>query len=186
MICAPPKTQISRGIRPVWSEPSLCPQWVAKGSVLLQANSEDWSDWVDAQVDLSLCWAHMPLCWVCREAAQLCHHCSQVGFNGHTDFLWECHLVLACGFSWRSTFIPPAKLAWLKMSEIILTGCKTKKKKKKKKKMEWQIFYIIQSNLSIKTTQVRMENWSLFTCHRWSLIRTRQNLGWGCCSVKPV
>ena len=35
------KTQISLGIRPVWSESLLCAQWVAKGSVLLQADSED-------------------------------------------------------------------------------------------------------------------------------------------------
>ena len=35
------KTQISLGIRPVWSESFLCAQWVAKGSMLLQADSED-------------------------------------------------------------------------------------------------------------------------------------------------
>ena len=35
------KTQISMGIRPFWSESLLCAQWVAKGSVLLQADSED-------------------------------------------------------------------------------------------------------------------------------------------------
>ena len=35
------KTQISLGIRPVWSESLLCAQWVAKGSMLLQADSED-------------------------------------------------------------------------------------------------------------------------------------------------
>ena len=35
------KTQISLCIRPVWSESLLCAQWVAKGSVLLQADSED-------------------------------------------------------------------------------------------------------------------------------------------------
>ena len=34
-------TQISLGIRPVWSESLLCAQWVAKGSVLLQADSKD-------------------------------------------------------------------------------------------------------------------------------------------------
>ena len=28
-----------------------------------------WSDWADAQADLSLCWAHMPFCWFCHEAA---------------------------------------------------------------------------------------------------------------------
>ena len=33
------------------------------------AHSEDWSDWVDAQADLSLRWAHMR--WFCLEAAHL-------------------------------------------------------------------------------------------------------------------
>ena len=36
------------------------------------AVSEDWSDWADARADLSLRWAHMPLCLFCHEAAQLC------------------------------------------------------------------------------------------------------------------
>ena len=30
-----------------------------------------WSDWADAQPNLSLRWAHMPLCWFCHEAAQI-------------------------------------------------------------------------------------------------------------------
>ena len=29
-----------------------------------------WSDWADAQADLSLRRAHMPFCWFCHEAAQ--------------------------------------------------------------------------------------------------------------------
>ena len=37
----PAKTQISLGIRPVWSEFSLCTQWVAKDPSFLQADSED-------------------------------------------------------------------------------------------------------------------------------------------------
>ena len=32
-----------------------------------------WSDWADAQADLSLRWAHMLLCWFCHEAAQFWH-----------------------------------------------------------------------------------------------------------------
>ena len=54
----PAKTQISLGIRPVCSEPSLCIQWVAKNPTFLHVDSEDWSDWADAQADLSLRWAH--------------------------------------------------------------------------------------------------------------------------------
>ena len=37
----PAKTQISLGIRPVWSESSLCAHWVAKDPSFLYADSED-------------------------------------------------------------------------------------------------------------------------------------------------
>ena len=37
----PAKTQISLGIRPVWSESSLCTQWVAKDPSFLHGDSED-------------------------------------------------------------------------------------------------------------------------------------------------
>ena len=37
----PAKTQISLGIRPVWSESSLCAQWVAKDLSFLHAVCED-------------------------------------------------------------------------------------------------------------------------------------------------
>ena len=39
-------------IRPVWSESSLCAEWVAKDPSFLHADSED------AQADRSLRWAH--------------------------------------------------------------------------------------------------------------------------------
>ena len=53
----PAKTQISLGIPPVWSESSLCAQWVAKDPRFLHADSKDsWADWADAQADLSLRW----------------------------------------------------------------------------------------------------------------------------------
>ena len=41
MSVRPAKTQISLGIRPVWSESSLCTQWVAKDPSFLHADSED-------------------------------------------------------------------------------------------------------------------------------------------------
>ena len=51
----PVKTQISLGI---WSEPSLS-AWRKLGSLATNwVHSEDWSDWADAQADLSLHWAH--------------------------------------------------------------------------------------------------------------------------------
>ena len=37
----PAKTQISLGIHPVWSESSLCAQWVAKDLSFLHADSKD-------------------------------------------------------------------------------------------------------------------------------------------------
>ena len=41
MSLRPTKTQISMGIRPVWSESSLCAQWVAKDPRCFHAVSED-------------------------------------------------------------------------------------------------------------------------------------------------
>ena len=41
MAVCPAKTQISLGIRPVWSEPSLCAYWVAKDTSFLHVHSED-------------------------------------------------------------------------------------------------------------------------------------------------
>ena len=63
------KTQISLGIRPVWSVFAcrIKKPWVL--SYPLSAQRRLWSDWADAQADLSLRWAHMPLCWFCHEAA---------------------------------------------------------------------------------------------------------------------
>ena len=41
MSVCPAKTQISLGIRPIWSESSLCAQWVCRNPSFLQADSED-------------------------------------------------------------------------------------------------------------------------------------------------
>ena len=41
MSVRPAKTPISLGIRPVWSESSLCAQWVAKDPMFLHADSDD-------------------------------------------------------------------------------------------------------------------------------------------------
>ena len=57
----PAKTQISLGIRQVWSESLLCTQWVARDPSFLHADNEDWSEWADAQADMSLSWAHVIL-----------------------------------------------------------------------------------------------------------------------------
>ena len=55
----PAKTQISLGICPVLSESSLCAQWVAKDPRDFSCGQwRLWSDWADAQADLSLRLAH--------------------------------------------------------------------------------------------------------------------------------
>ena len=67
----PAKTQISLGIHPVGSESSMS-VWSNLGSSATHwTNREDWSDWADAQADLSLCWVHKSFCWCCHAAAQL-------------------------------------------------------------------------------------------------------------------
>ena len=69
----PTKTQISLGIRTVWSVFAVR-FMVAQHPRLLHAHSEDWSDWADAQADLSLCWAHRSFCWFCHAVAHIyCH-----------------------------------------------------------------------------------------------------------------
>ena len=63
----PAKTQISLGIRPVWSESSLCARWVANS----RGQRRLWSDWAEAQADLSLSWAHRSFFCFCHTAAHI-------------------------------------------------------------------------------------------------------------------
>ena len=65
MTVRPAKTQISLGISPVWSESSLS-TWRKLGFLATHwAHNEDWSDWVNAQADLSDQTGWMPrLIWV--------------------------------------------------------------------------------------------------------------------------
>ena len=58
MSLRPAKTQISLGIHPVWSESSLSAWRKLRSLATHWAHIEDWSDWADAQADLSLSWAH--------------------------------------------------------------------------------------------------------------------------------
>ena len=55
----PVKTQIRLGMHPVWSESSLS-TWRKLGvlNYPLSAQWSLWSDWADAQADLTLRWAH--------------------------------------------------------------------------------------------------------------------------------
>ena len=72
MSVRPAKTQISLGIRPVWSVMAVHMKkaWVL--SYPLSTQWRLWSDWADAQADLSLCWAYIhSFCWFCHVAAQM-------------------------------------------------------------------------------------------------------------------
>ena len=77
----PAKTQISLGIRPVWSESSLSTCKKLGSLATHWAHSEDWSDWADVQADLGLRWAH-------------------------SHFVRLCHVVLIwwCGYGWDFDF----------------------------------------------------------------------------------
>ena len=71
--------------------------WVL--SYPLRAQRRLWSDWADAQADLSLRLAHRLFCWFCHEAAQICGWvvCWFFSFNcrvvtvkvPHTSLLWH-------------------------------------------------------------------------------------------------
>ena len=58
-------------VRPVWSESSQCAQWVTKDPRFLHVDIEDWSDWADAQADLSLRSAPLSFCWFCHAEANI-------------------------------------------------------------------------------------------------------------------
>ena len=97
----PAKTQISLGIRPVWSESSLCAQWAAKDPSFLRADSED-SDQP----------GRMPrLIWVI--AGRTCHFVGFVmmwlicnywvlRYNGH--FVVLNRMSMSCGHGHQSLF----------------------------------------------------------------------------------
>ena len=68
----PVKTQISLG-----TNQSSLSAWRNIGSLAIHwaHYSEDWSDWVDAQADLSLRWAPKSICWFCHAEAHFVVSC---------------------------------------------------------------------------------------------------------------
>ena len=65
MACAPSEDSNQPG-----HPPSLIRVFAALGPELSSCGQRRlWSDWADAHADLSLCWAQMPLCWFCHDAA---------------------------------------------------------------------------------------------------------------------
>ena len=77
MTVHPAKTQTSLGICPVWSVFAVCSMG-SSGPRFLYADSEDWSDWADAQAEsdrmprlIRVFTGRTGLCWFCREVAQI-------------------------------------------------------------------------------------------------------------------
>ena len=73
MACAPSEDSDHPGHPPSLiriSAVAMKKAWVL--SYPLSAQQRLWSDWADAQADLSLRWATMSFCWFCRAVAHLC------------------------------------------------------------------------------------------------------------------
>ena len=106
MTVRPAKTQISLGIRPVWSESSLCVQRPKLSSC---GQRRLWSDWTDAQADLSLRWAntHFVGFVMSRLIYNICSHSlwtfsyfSALGFQNNKAPTCFDHLLLSRQQQW--------------------------------------------------------------------------------------
>ena len=64
-----------------------------------------WSDWADTQADLSLHWAHMPVCWFCHEAAHTCIIVSPRFLSVNDEMFW--HIWLRHFFLERIRVVSP-------------------------------------------------------------------------------
>ena len=66
-------TQISLGIRSISDLSHHCPHEETLGpySYSVSAQQRLWSDWLDAQSDLSLRWVHISFCLFCHASAQM-------------------------------------------------------------------------------------------------------------------
>ena len=63
---------------------------------LLSPKRRLWSDRADAQVDLSLCWAHMPFVWFCHVLAHFIFRCCEniIFFNIFFFNNCQCHILI--------------------------------------------------------------------------------------------
>ena len=102
----PAKTQISLGIRPVWSESSLSAWRNIESSATHWAHCEDWSDWADAQAADSSPGTQISLWVLSWNGSDLLGHeesyeCSaQVGRIWSIYRLWCVWGVLQCLICW--------------------------------------------------------------------------------------
>ena len=71
LACAPSEDSDQPGYPPSLIRVYTVRLMGTKDPTFLLADSGLWSDWADVQADLSLRWAHMPLCWFRHDAAQM-------------------------------------------------------------------------------------------------------------------
>ena len=131
------KTQISLGICPVRSESSLCAQCLAKGPMFLHAVSELWSDWADAQADLSLHRAQMSCCCFCHASAQI--NCGPSEATNQPVYTSNCCLIKAFDFLKMKLSV----LGWQKLR----SDCSTAQ----------TVFCFIQNPMSLTCTSFQAE-----------------------------
>ena len=110
-------------LRSAWasaqSDQSSLSAWRNIGSSATNiAHCEDWSDWADAQVDLSLRGAHTSICWFCHEAAQI--------FSWNIDLSdYRCWselsslMVVTIGLIWKMSTLKPVHLALRNLSHFV-------------------------------------------------------------------
>ena len=96
MTCAPSE-DADQPILPVWSVFAVRMVKVWTLSYPLSAQKRLWSDWADAQSDLSLRWAHRSVCWSCRSRLILFFH-----FQGqHLVLLVKCNALILYSYFHR-------------------------------------------------------------------------------------
>ena len=106
----PAKIQISLGIRPVWSESSLCAQWVAQDPRFLHANSEDFDQTGQMPRLISVFTERTcPFCWFCHKAAHVSfpEHFNRwiVAHNLHSCYFSNLYCFLFIWFFWLFFFL---------------------------------------------------------------------------------
>ena len=117
----PAKTRISLGIHPVWSVFAIRIKKHLVLSYPLSALRRLWSDWADAQADLSLRWWHKSFCWFCHEVAQMP---SLSGWASIAQGGGKIAIIIRFWSNYVSmTFFPSVLEAW--DSTPVSNGCET-------------------------------------------------------------
>ena len=116
----PAKTQISLGFCPVWSVFAIRMKKAWIPNYPLSAQRRLWSDWADAQADLSLHWAHSHIVgFVMRRLISIlkCIQCSMGNINGRICSVFSFHwkslstkMNIILNFTWNSLTIWEKKI----------------------------------------------------------------------------